>query len=86
MKDPDIFEQSIRLGCGAVFGLFLGLYVTRPLWHSGATLPLVTMGCVAAMAALLANRYGDGFWRNWQAFLLLLMAMVFAVAIIEARI
>ena len=83
MQKPDVLEQGIRLVCGAVFGLFLGLYVTRPWWYHGATIPLVASGCVAMVGALLANRYGDEFWKNWLVFLLVLIAITFVASIIK---
>ena len=59
---PDRLEKMIRLGCGAVAGLLLGLALgfvslqltEAPLWFFASILGTVF--------ALLALHYGDKFW------------------------
>ncbi len=59
---PDSAEKKVRLGCGVVAGLALGLslgFVSMQL--AGASL-WVFAGIFAIVFALLALRYGDRFW------------------------
>lgn len=59
---PDRSEKKIRLGCGVIAGLMLGLifgFITLrltagPLW--------LFAGVVAVAFAFFALRYGDRFW------------------------
>ncbi len=58
----DAFEKKIRLGCGAVAGLVVGLFVGF-LSLNLVTGPLVAFAIMlAALFGVLAVRYGDRFW------------------------
>jgi len=59
---PDALEKKIRIGCGAAFGVCVGIYVAA-IWvgvKSGWVLAFAFVGAVAfARAALI---YGHHFW------------------------
>lgn len=59
---PDALEKKIRIGCGAAFGIFVGLYVAA-MWvgvRSGWAWAFMFVGAVVfARAALI---YGHRFW------------------------
>lgn len=59
---PDALERKLRLGCGAVVGLVLGvLFGSTSLGLGGARL-WIFVGIVGVVFAFLALRYGDRFW------------------------
>ncbi|MGO4396076.1 hypothetical protein AB4Z46_32445 [Variovorax sp. M-6] len=63
-RQVDAFEMKVRLGCGALLGLVVGLGLCIRLW------PLSTFGaCLLVACSILAcgfgaARYGDRFWAN----------------------
>ena len=65
---PDRLEQGIRLGCGGLFGLFVGVYIVfrivlRLSPPSASTLiAWATVGVSTVVCALLSRHYGDRFW------------------------
>jgi hypothetical protein len=63
---PDGFDRAIRMGCGSLLGLLLGIPLAiylwrdfRATWLSWGALVFVVLSC-----ALFALRYGDRFW-HW---------------------
>lgn len=85
-SEPDRYERGIRLGCGALFGLVVGFLASRNLWLHSNVGPFIVAGCVAAAAALLANRLGDDFWWTSLLFIGVVVALVWIIAaVIEAR-
>jgi hypothetical protein len=61
LRQPDPFEQSVRLVCGALLGVVIGGYawVRFPLsWPAGAA---VTAAAIV-LCAVCARKYGDDFW------------------------
>jgi hypothetical protein len=64
MRKPDALEVGLRIGCGGLFGLGVGL------WMCFDSLDLDDSELVAVVAASvlicagLAYRYGDDFWRR----------------------
>lgn len=59
----DDYERNVRLGCGAITGLPLGLiFGAYTLQLAGLSRWALGLLC-AATFAWLALRYGDGFWR-----------------------
>lgn len=62
----DRFRTGVRLGCGGLLGLALGLACAfRLASDDGAKLALVT-GVSVLLFAFLAWRFGERFWR-WLA-------------------
>ena len=62
MDPPDALEKVVRLGCGLLFGWFVGLAVALRLlpWHGYYILPVCLVGGVLCAGAAL--KYGDRFW------------------------
>jgi hypothetical protein len=60
-REPDPFERGVRLVCGALLGLVLGLWgslrLRLPLWAGVG----VTVGLIVVCASG-ARKYGDQFW------------------------
>ena len=61
-RKPDALELKVRMACGALFGLVLGVGCCIASW------PLNGLGaCASIMFAMIAcgwcaMRFGDGFW------------------------
>ncbi len=57
----DRAEFGVRFGCGAFFGILVGLavamHIVRPGWHAIVVVVVVTPVC-----GLLAAKLGDTFW------------------------
>ena len=67
-KRPDGMELSIRLGCGGLFGLLIGVLIALRLsWvlfgSAAAFVPLLL--AIVVLCAVLAAVYGEGFWEWW---------------------
>jgi hypothetical protein len=67
-KQPDRMEISIRLGCGGLFGLLIGVLIALRLsWvlfgSAAAFVPLLV--AIVVLFAVLAAVYGEGFWEWW---------------------
>lgn len=66
MPTPERQDAIVRVGCGAVVGLFVGLALlvgtVSYMANSVAELVLVVAGSVA-FCAVLAWRFGDRFFR-----------------------
>lgn len=61
---PDRFEIGVRLGCGGLVGLVVGI-IGAIQWWSESWWGAVVWGAVfAALFAWIAARRGDRFWRN----------------------
>jgi hypothetical protein len=61
---PDAYEKKIRIGCGALFGICVGLYAAAAWvgFESGWAWMLVVL--VAVVFARLALVHGHHFWFN----------------------
>jgi hypothetical protein len=58
----DAFEKKIRLGCGLIAGLVVGLFVGF-LSLNLIAVPLLAFAiALAVLFGVLAVRYGDRFW------------------------
>ena len=59
-QKPDKLESSIRLGCGGLLGIPIGIYIAIEFRNSiGFILP---MSISAIVLAFLSYYYGDKFW------------------------
>ena len=67
---PDRFENSLRFGCGGIFGAGVGMIVwlqVLPLDSSAYTV-LTCIILFVVVSGLLAVRFGDRYWEaicNW---------------------
>ena len=59
---PDALERKIRLGCGAVAGIAIGLCAGFVALELAAGLAWLLAAVVGTIFALLALRFGDRFW------------------------
>ena len=60
---PDRIEKGIRFGCGGIFGLFAGLYVSLRLWRLDSIIPAIVVIIIAIfLCGYLSMRQGDSFW------------------------
>ena len=59
---PDELEKRIRLGCGAIFGIIVGLWIGIGVLGLRAGWRWACVAVVATAFAFLAVRYGDRFW------------------------
>lgn len=59
---PDALEKKIRIGCGAVLGLIVGLLFGFAGFGLVAGWLWAFSGLLAAACAFFALRYGDRFW------------------------
>ena len=69
MEPPDRLEKGIRLGCGFVFGCFIGFLVALQFlaWDGlNFGVGVLVGGLVCAFSAL---RYGDRFWLGLSRFI-----------------
>ena len=70
--DPDIvyhsgsrtLERSVRLACGAAFGVLPGLWLVAELGLFEGYAAAGTIGLSVLACACLAMRYGDEFWHG----------------------
>lgn len=58
----DALEKKIRLGCGVIAGLVVGLFVGFLSLNLVAGPLLAFAIALAALFGVLAMRYGDKFW------------------------
>ena len=65
-QEPDRLEKGIRFGCGTLFGLLLGLFLTRRLWFDDTSIALLGAIAVAVVCGGLASRHGDRFWSRFR--------------------
>jgi len=61
---PDAYEKKIRIGCGALLGICVGLYVAVLLLELEFGWTCVVVVLVAAVCARMALVHGHGFWFN----------------------
>ncbi len=62
---PDKSYKRVRFGCGASFGLFVGLLITFRYfltWSLSWEILLPAVIIVAIICGMLATKYGDRFW------------------------
>ncbi len=62
--EPDPLETTVRLVCGAVFGLVPAAAIAWTYGPFTAIGSIALFGTSAALCALLALRYGDDFWHT----------------------
>lgn len=60
--EPDPLETSVRLACGAVFGLVPAGCIALLAGPFTVVECIALFGTGAAVCGLLAMRYGDAFW------------------------
>jgi uncharacterized protein YacL len=69
--EPDSLRDSVRMGCGAIFGLFFSVYVLFRLFklsYFSSTIFYVFIVLAVifiCLFAYLALRQGDHFWENF---------------------
>jgi hypothetical protein len=63
-RKPDAFEMKVRLGCGALLGLVVGLGMCVSLWPLSTLGACMLMGVTVAACAVCAAQFGDSFWSN----------------------
>ena len=67
MAMPDSKDTIVRVGCGAVVGLFIGFALlvgtVSYFANSFVDLVLIVVGCVV-VCAILAWRFGDRFFQS----------------------
>jgi hypothetical protein len=59
---PDELEKRIRLGCGAMFGIIVGLWIGIGVLGLRAGWRWACVAVLAAAFAFLSVRYGNRFW------------------------
>lgn len=62
--NPDKFEIKVRFGCGALLGLFIGIFVAARITYESFGAFAVIWLAVIIVCGLLAVRYGDRFWED----------------------
>ncbi|MBL9087193.1 MAG: hypothetical protein JNM10_08610 [Planctomycetia bacterium] len=67
-RTPDRLETGLRLGCGGLFGLLLGVVALgRFAFRVGVpTLAYVGIPVLVVVCALAAWRLGDDFYHRWS--------------------
>lgn len=67
-RPPDGLETGLRLGCGGLFGLLLGVgALGRLAFRTGSpTIAWVGIPVLVVVCALAAWRLGDDFYRGWS--------------------
>lgn len=63
---PDKLENGIRFGCGALFGLLVGIYagINFFLIDSELIAFIATVAAFACVCGFLAMKRGDRFWES----------------------
>jgi hypothetical protein len=69
MEPPDKLEKGIRLGCGGIFGLFIGAVAGFKMFPYGDWSILAVALTVAIAFSLAARCLGDRFWHAIGAWL-----------------
>lgn len=67
-RKPDAFEMKVRLGCGALLGLVIGIGMCiglSPLSTLGACM---LVGIAVAACGVGAAYFGDSFWASLRWF------------------
>jgi hypothetical protein len=67
---PDNLEKGIRFGCGSIFGLLLGVYVSAKIYiRTGNTLFSIGIGLlIPLILGFTAMKQGDNFWDSLKDF------------------
>ena len=63
-RKADAFEIKVRLVCGALLGLVVGLSMCVSLWPLGTVGACMLVGFAIAACAVGAARFGDSFWAS----------------------
>ncbi len=63
-EDPELSkgEKLSRFGCGALLGIFVGIYLVFQFALSSSGLSIVTILGAIFVCGILALKYGDEFW------------------------
>lgn len=62
-QEPDNFEKGMRFGCGAILGIGVGVVIAiRVLLITDSNWAWMAVPFAAAIAGLLAIRFGERFW------------------------
>lgn len=69
MEPADKLEKGIRLGCGGIFGLFVGAVAGFKMFPYGDWSILAVAAAVAISFSLAARYLGDRFWHAIVALL-----------------
>ena len=64
-RKPTRLEKNLRMGCGSVRGLVLGLSIGVRWYPTQTGLALAVIACVIG-CAWCALKFGDRFWVNWS--------------------
>lgn len=59
--EPDPLEKKVRIGCGSVTGLFLGVLTGLYWWPTAVGVALIVAASVLS-CAWMALKFGDRFW------------------------
>jgi len=60
--EPDRVELAVRFGCGAMLGLFFGVFVALYTALATRLAFFALLGLFAVVFGVLAVRLGDRFW------------------------
>jgi hypothetical protein len=63
-RKPDAFEIKVRLVCGALLGVVIGLGMCVSLWPLSSLGACMLVGFAIAACAVGAARFGDSFWAS----------------------
>jgi hypothetical protein len=64
VRKPDAFEMKVRLACGALLGLVVGMGMCVSLWSLSTLGACMLTGFAMAACAACAARFGDSFWSH----------------------
>jgi hypothetical protein len=67
MSTPEAHETFVRIGCGALVGLFLGLAIvvgTVSYWANSISALVCVVALSVAVCALIGWRFGDRFFHS----------------------
>ena len=61
--NPDAAESVLRIGCGAAFGIGLGVVVVLLLFDGSGPFAYLGVAALGLIFGALAYRYGKRFWK-----------------------
>jgi uncharacterized membrane protein len=62
-QEPSNTEKVTRIGCGALFGVFSGIYLAFRLTLSSSGMTVAVIVGAVLICGFLAFKYGDEFWQ-----------------------
>lgn len=63
-RKPGAFEMKVRLACGALLGLAVGLGICVSLSPVSALGACILVGIIVVACGTCAARFGDSFWAD----------------------